>query len=70
MLSQMDVALINNHLMDHQAGINKLNIYLNQTRDPEIARTLQQQQQIMQNHYIVMLDLLQRSSWSQQSSTS
>ncbi|KKM10239.1 hypothetical protein SY88_14305 [Clostridiales bacterium PH28_bin88] len=60
MLSQMDVALIKNHLMDHQAGINKLSVYLGQTRDPQVAQTLQQQRQILQNHYGIMLDLLQR----------
>lgn len=69
MLSQMDVALINNHLMDHQAGISKLNFYLNQTRDPEIAQTLQKQKQVMQNHYMIMLDLLQRSGWTQPPTT-
>ena len=61
MLSQMDVALIKSHLMDHQAGINKLNVYVGQVRDPQLAQTIQLQQQTMQKHYQIMLNLLQGS---------
>jgi len=60
-LSQMDVALIKSHLMDHQAGINKLNVYVGQVRDPQLAQTIQLQQQTMQKHYQIMLNLLQGS---------
>jgi len=65
MLSQMDVALIKNHLMDHQAGINKLNSYLGQVRDPQLAQILRLQQQTMQRHYQTMVNLLQTSGSNQ-----
>ncbi|KJS10204.1 MAG: hypothetical protein VR67_19315 [Peptococcaceae bacterium BRH_c8a] len=65
MLSQMDVALMKSHLMDHQAGINKLNAYLGQVRDPQLAQAIQLQQQTMQRHYQIMVNLLQNSGGTQ-----
>jgi len=65
-LSQMDVALIKSHLMDHQAGINKLNVYVGQVRDPQLAQTIQLQQQTMQKHYQIMVSLLQSGGWATQ----
>lgn len=67
MLSQMDVALIKNHLLDHQAGINKLNTYLEQVRDPQLTQILSLQQQTMQRHYQIMVGLLQNSGGMQHS---
>ncbi|MTI61805.1 MAG: spore coat protein [Firmicutes bacterium] len=58
MLSQMDLSLIKDHLHDHKAGINKLNYYLDQVQNPNLQQVLQQQIQTMENHYNIMLNLL------------
>jgi hypothetical protein len=54
----MDLSLIKDHLHDHKAGISKLNYYLDQVQNPNLQQVLQQQINTMENHYNIMLNLL------------